>query len=225
MSLIAVFGLCDTAAARQDPGGLDPESREDLRRSIERHNPDLDPEAIREILRRIEATPKLRCAIEAITVYTDGIVCRATLTSDIPFACRVSFLGRSLSPVYMAHLTDRRGNEWEVPPLRNHYSWVRLTEAWTMLVERGKSIHFVHVEKLESPRLVRSGPAVDDEINRPTELHYSIHTYGVNAYTADLKKPKSIYLIGRGTAPIEWKDAPVPGHLRTRATDAPSPPK
>ncbi len=213
--LCSMLCLCAFAAAGENPVGLDPETREDLRRSIDQRHPNLDPATKAAILRRIEKTPKLRCSIEAVTICSDGIVCRATLSSDLPFDCRVSDLGRCLSPVCSARLTDSDKNEWRVPPLKSHYLFAHLEETWTVLIPRGKSVCITHVDQLESPRPVRLRPPAEGKTVRPQEFRYTILGYGT-AYTKDLRKQESVYWIGRGKTPVTWKDEPVPSEKKTR---------
>jgi hypothetical protein len=217
-------GVGGFLAASQGPGGLDPETWEELRRGIDQRYPTLSPEARRDILRRIEATPKVRCTIEAVTVYTDGIVCRATLSSDLPFDCRMSFLGRLLSPVCMARLTDGDKNEWGVPPLMNHYSFDSVTEEWSVPIPRGKGVQFLKVDRLETPRLVRLQPPADGQATRPAGLQYAIACYGA-AYTADLKKRDDIYWFGRGKTLVEWNDGPIPPGSKSGLINPQNPPK
>lgn len=213
-SMLCVCGL----AACQGPGGLDAETWEELRRGIEQRYPNADPELKREMLRRIELTPKLRCSIEAVTVYTDGMVYRATLNSELPFDSRVSLDGWSLSLIHRAQLTDRSKNEWGVPRSKSCYLFAPLTVDRTILVPRGETVRFVQVEALEAPRLVRRKPREDDRPEKPPELHYRIIGY-LGAYTLELMDRKQIYLIGRGKASVEWKDVPIPTGTKTEVVD------
>ncbi len=100
----SIFWGCSFVAAGQKPGDLDPETREELRRDIERRHPDLDPKTKADMLQRIESMPKLHCAIEKATVYTDGIVCRGALSCDLAYDSRVSIMGRSFSPLFVLGL-------------------------------------------------------------------------------------------------------------------------
>jgi len=213
--LLALLGTA--APARQSPGGLDPETWEEIRQDIDRRRPDLDPETRRDILRRIENTPKVRCTIEAVTVYTNGIVYRGTLACELPDDCRMGFLGRSLSLVHMARLTDRDGTQWVVPPLENHYHFDRLTQDWTLLLPKGKRVSFEQTDTLERPQLTPAKPA-----KRPTELSYSVASYS-NAYSDDLNTRKTVYLFGRGKTQVAWKDGPVPKDATTRVLETPGP--
>jgi hypothetical protein len=214
--------LCGSASARQKPGGLDPVIREEIVRRLDAI-PNMDPETKAAILRRAEELPKLRCTIEAVTVFTDGIVFRAVLSTDLPFDCRVMHRGRAFS-LGMAKLMDSGQNEWEVPPLENHYNFGRLTEAATFLIERGKSVRVVRVDKLEAPRLVRVKPQPGAGTERPAELHYTIACASF-VITADLMKHESVYLLGRGKTTVEWKDVAVPHDIRTGVVNPPGPPK
>jgi hypothetical protein len=45
------------------------------------------------------------------------------------------------------------------------------------------------------------------------------------AYTADLRKYESVYLLGRGTTPVEWKDEAVPAGTRSSVIDSAMPSK
>jgi hypothetical protein len=206
---ISILYPCGFAAADECPGRLDPDIREDLRRCIDQRHPDLDSKAKRAILRQIEQTPKIRCTITAVTVYNDGIVCRATLSSDLPFDCRLSLLGRSLSPVCSAQLLDGQKYEWRVPPLKRHYQFAPVEEPWTVLIPQGKTVSLTFVDQLESPRPVRLKPLADGKTPRPTEFRYVIAGYSI-AYTADLRKQESVYLIGRGKTPVKWMQSLVP---------------
>jgi hypothetical protein len=210
----SIFLLCSFAASGEDPGGLDPELREELRRGIEKRYADADSELKRDILRKIEKSPKLRCTIEAVTVYTDGIVYRAALRCDLPHDCRVSIVGRSLFLVGRAQLLDALKKEWDIPPLKLHYEWAPLEESFTILVPKGKTVTITEVNTLESPRLIPLNPPADGKTEKPSELSYMIHNYG-SAYTTDLKKRENVYFMGRGKTPVEWKDSPVPEEEKT----------
>jgi hypothetical protein len=213
LSWLAILGIGELAFARQGPGGLDPETWEEVRRSVDQKYPTLDPELKRDVLKRIEETPKVRCTIDAVTVYADGIVYRGTLASSLPDDCRLSVMGPELCLVRKARLTDKDKNEWVVPRLANRYHLERLTDVWTVLVPRGKRVRFEEVDMLESPWLVRAKPPAADTSPRPTELSYTLATYDLR-YSTDLKKPKSVYLFGRGKTPVEWKAEPVPSESR-----------
>jgi hypothetical protein len=207
--------LCALAAGGA-PGKLDPELRRQLWNRIQQQHPDQDLEAKRAILRKIESTPQLHCTITGVTVYADGIACRVTLSCDLPFDCRVSFLGRSLSPVCAARLTDSEANKWAVPRLEAHYYFAPVEEAWTVLIPRGKRVSITHIDVLESPRPVRLGPARGNKADRPKEFHYTITGYST-AYTADLKGRHTVYMTGRGTTPVQWRDSPIPAGTKTGA--------
>jgi hypothetical protein len=196
--------------------GLDPRLREELHRGIEQRYPKVDPKIRREILREIERTPKLRCTIESVTVYTDGIVCRATLSCDLPYDCRFSFLGCSLSPVRSTRLIDSEKNEWDVPRLANHYLFVSLEKSWTVLVPQGKSLSIIRVDELESPRPVRIMPPPDKKMKNPSEFSYRIAHY-TTAYSEDLKKHEYVFVIGSGKTPVEWKNSSIPPGMKTGA--------
>jgi hypothetical protein len=146
-------------------------------------------------------------------VYKDGIVCRATLHNGLSFDCRVPCFGPALSPACNARLTDGDNNPWRVPPLKYHYSFADVQEARTVLIPRGKSVCVIYVDQLDSPRPARLKPAAAGKPARPSEFYYAIARYS-GAYTADLGKEVTIYLTGRGKAPVEWKDVPIPASTR-----------
>jgi hypothetical protein len=197
------------ATAHQPPRGLDPEIKAELMRRIEKGDPNLSKDAKEEILQRIEATPKIKCQVESVSVYRDGIVCTATIASELPFDCRLSYVGRSLSLVCRAKLIDGANNEWGVTRLTSHYDFANLTEAQTLLIPQGKGVRFTQVDSLEEPRLVRLRPSTTDKAAQPNELNYTLLGF-TSAHSSDLKKRNSVYLIGKGKTPVEWKDVSVP---------------
>jgi hypothetical protein len=215
LAVVALLALGGTVGARQGPDGLDPETYEELRRGIDRRYPALTPDARRDALRRIESAPKVRCTIDGVTVYADGIIYRGSVSAGWSADCRLSVLGAALGLIRRARLTDAAGAEWVVPPWRAHYQFAPLTEEWTLLVLRGRRVSFTEVDRREFPRLV---PARGEGV-RPDVLAYVVTGFGT-AYAADLKTHQTVYFVGRGKTPVEWKEEPVPRDARTGVVEA-----
>src|SRR5262249_16059627 len=119
---------------------------------------------------------------------------------------------------WKARLTDVKKNEWGMTPLKNHYHFAPVEDAFTILIPKGKSVSVTHVDELESPRLIQLKPPPNAKIAKPAELRYCISSYDT-AYTKDLKKRESIYWIGRGKTAVEWKEVPIPPDTKTRAEE------
>jgi hypothetical protein len=214
---------CGVASGRQGDDGLERAVREVIRQEIEKGPLGRDPDFLAEFLQRYDETPKLRCSIDGLTVYRDGVVCRAVLASDLPFNARLRTEGRTLS-LCNATLTDGSGGQWDLPPLRAHYYFGRVREERTLLIRKGESARILVADTLESPRLVRVDPPHGEVAEKPAELRYTVRSYS-HAYTADLREWKPVYWIGQGKILVEWKDVLIPRNLRTSVIEPQGPPK
>jgi hypothetical protein len=198
-----------------NPNALDPETRKRIEQSLNAISADA-----REFwLKRIEEAPKIRGKLEGVTVYSNGVVSRYTITSRLSFDFRLNHQARSFS---LSGLTDDKGNRWGVPPLTSCslFNWPKVDD--TFLFKSRTRVRLVHVDTFKSPRLVPRGSGESQSESRPARLNYDLAGW-YTVYSADtlqLMRDRASYMLGRGTVEIEWKDSPVPTGLKSHVIDS-----
>lgn len=209
VSLCIIATWSTSSAQDADVAPLDPVARQEIIRELDLM-PQLDAETRKLCLERIEKAHKLNVEIDNIAVYSNGIVSRFRITSKHTSDFRLNHQGRGLG---FGRLTDERGNTWGLPPMNAliHFRWP--VDEDTYLIRSGETVRAQHVDKLQSPKLVRLVPRAEAP-QKPKTLFYNKRGWE-QLYSLEFKSLPSAYVTGRGSTSVQWFDEPVPAKLRS----------
>jgi hypothetical protein len=223
-AIVAVFfaATCANLTFAEPPNtnALDSETRKRIEQSLSA----IGADARQFLLKRIEEAPKTRGTLDGVTVYSNGVVSRYTITTRLSFDFRLNHQARSFS---LGGLTDDKGNRWGVPSLTgcSLFNWPKNDD--TFLFKSGTRVRLVHVDTFKSPQLVRSDSGERQSEARPARLNYDLAAW-YTVYSADtlqMVHDRACYMLGRGTVEIEWKDGPVPAGWKSHVIESISLPK